>query len=164
MGETFYSFGLILGCCTAEIQAKIPVVIGHPIVAPCLRANVLRISLIVTSFPLGTFLINSFTSLGAGITIVPLPHLLLIFSVILSTLGRPCHQLICPPALLFSHLILSLLRRLSGAMGVSIGDTRFTRRLNPDVRCSSLWYFSTFLSPFLVVILAIRRAFFLPSE
>ncbi len=69
-------------------------------VAPCLLASILRISFMVISLPLGTFFIISSTSFGAGITTVPVPHLLLIFSVIFSTLGRSllsanfsCHDL-----------------------------------------------------------------------
>ncbi len=65
-----------------------PVVIGQPIVALCLFATAARISFIVTSFPSGTFFIISSTSTGAGMTTVPVPHLLLILSVILSTFGR----------------------------------------------------------------------------
>ncbi len=42
----------------------------------------------VISLPLGTRLIISSTSLGAGITMVPVPHLLLILSVISTTLGK----------------------------------------------------------------------------
>src|SRR4030067_3730395 len=66
-----------------------PVVIGQPIDAPCFLARAVRISLIVVSSPEGTFLISSSTSVGAGITTVPVPHLLLILSVIFSTFGRP---------------------------------------------------------------------------
>jgi hypothetical protein len=43
----------------------------------------------VMSFPLGTLFIISSTSIGAGITTVPVPHLLLILPVIVSTFGRP---------------------------------------------------------------------------
>src|SRR5207237_965115 len=42
----------------AAIQAKIPVVIGQAIVAPCFAARVLRISSMVMSFPLGTRLMS----------------------------------------------------------------------------------------------------------
>ena len=72
----------------AAIIANIPVVIGQPIVAPCLFARVLRISLRVISFPFVTCFIISLTSIGAGITMVPVPHLVLILSVIGSTLGN----------------------------------------------------------------------------
>src|SRR5262249_45678175 len=72
----------------AAIQAKIPVVIGQPMVAPCLAASRLRISLIVISLPAGTFFMTKSTSIGAGITTVPLPQRRLILSVIRSTLGR----------------------------------------------------------------------------
>jgi len=50
------------------------VVIGQLIVASCFFARASRIPLIVTSLPLGTFLISSSTSRGAGITTVPSPH------------------------------------------------------------------------------------------
>src|SRR5262245_44328292 len=66
-----------------------PEVMGQPIVAWCLRASAARISLIVATLPRGTSLIKLSTSLGAGITTVPLPHRELIFGVIFSTLGRP---------------------------------------------------------------------------
>jgi ABC-type transport system involved in cytochrome c biogenesis permease component len=73
----------------AATQAKMPVVMGQPIVALCFLASAKRMSLIVMSFPAGTFLISSSTSIGAGITTVPVPQRLLILSVIFSTLGSP---------------------------------------------------------------------------
>jgi hypothetical protein len=66
-----------------------PVVMGQPIVALCFLASAARISFIVTSLPVGIFLIISSTSIGAGITMVPVPHRLLMASVIFSTLGSP---------------------------------------------------------------------------
>jgi hypothetical protein len=48
-----------------------------------------RISLIVVSLPFGTFLINWSTSIGAGITTVPVPNFLLILPLISSTFGYP---------------------------------------------------------------------------
>ena len=59
----------------AAIQAKMPVVMGQPIVALCFLARAARMSLIVMSFPVGTVLIISSTSIGAGITTVPVPQL-----------------------------------------------------------------------------------------
>lgn len=73
----------------AAIQAKMPVVMGQPMVALCFLARAARISLIVPSFPAGILLIISSTSMGAGITTVPVPHLWLMDSVIFSTLGNP---------------------------------------------------------------------------
>ena len=55
-----------------------PVVIGQPMVAPCFLASLSLIWLMVISLPLGTLLIISSTSLGAGMTSVPVPHLWLI--------------------------------------------------------------------------------------
>jgi hypothetical protein len=62
--------------------------------------NSARISLIVISFPRGTLRITSSTSRGAGITIVPAPHLALALPVSRKTLGRSlssanfsCHDL-----------------------------------------------------------------------
>jgi len=72
----------------AAMRAKMPVVIGHQMVALCLRARASRRELIVVTFPFGTFRISSSTSLGAGITIVPVPHILFIPSGIFSTRGR----------------------------------------------------------------------------
>src|SRR3972149_2592406 len=73
----------------AAIQANMPVVMGQPIVAWCFLARAARISFMVVTLPLGVFLIISSTSTGAGITTVPFPQRLLIFSVIFSTLGKP---------------------------------------------------------------------------
>jgi len=72
----------------AAIQAKIPVVRGQPIVASCFLARCSRISLIVTTRPLGTFRIASSTSRGAGTTTVPRPHRADIAPSILATLGK----------------------------------------------------------------------------
>jgi len=78
----------------AAIQAKIPVVMGQPIVAWCLVARAWRISFIVVSLPLGTFLINWSTSTGAGITTVPGPHFFAQSTLITSTLGSLCCRLV----------------------------------------------------------------------
>ena len=71
-----------------------PVVNGQPIVALCLVASAERISLIVVIFPFGTFLINWSTSIGAGITTVPVPHFLLILPLISSTFRYLCCRLV----------------------------------------------------------------------
>src|SRR3972149_5721230 len=73
----------------AAIQANMPMVMGQPIVALCFLASAARISFMVVTLPVGIFLIISSTSTGAGITTVPFPQRLLIFSVIFSTLGNP---------------------------------------------------------------------------
>src|SRR5256885_17252966 len=73
----------------AAIQAKIPVVIGQPMVTLCLEARSARISLMVMSFPLGTFCMSASTSVGAGITIVPVPQRAVILPSILPTFGNP---------------------------------------------------------------------------
>src|SRR5882762_5052730 len=73
----------------AAIQAKIPVVIGQPIVTLCLDASSARISLIVISFPFGTLRMISSTSLGAGITIVPTPQRDIILPSIFPSFGNP---------------------------------------------------------------------------
>ena len=72
----------------AAIPAKMPVVIGQPMVAPCLLATICRIWLMVMSLPRGTILIISSTSLGAGMQTVPVPHLVLILPVISTTFGK----------------------------------------------------------------------------
>src|SRR5690349_11254503 len=66
-----------------------PVVMGHAKVTLCLTASAARSSFIVASFPFGTCFINESTSVGAGITIVPSPHRLLILPLISPTLGSP---------------------------------------------------------------------------
>jgi hypothetical protein len=58
-------------------------------VASCFFANAERISLMVVSLPAGTRCIKAFTSRGAGMTTVPLPHRPLIRAVIFSTRGKP---------------------------------------------------------------------------
>src|SRR5262245_32450405 len=73
----------------AATHAKIPVVIGQAMVAPCRRASVLRNSSIVVSFPLGTRRMRASTSRGAGITNVPVPQRWLIPGSIVLTFGRP---------------------------------------------------------------------------
>jgi hypothetical protein len=73
----------------AATQAKMPVVMGQEIVALCFLASAARMSLVVVIFPAGTFLINSSTPIGAGITIVPAPQHLLDLSASFSTLGNP---------------------------------------------------------------------------
>src|SRR5215471_21284622 len=69
----------------AAIQAKIPVVMGQPIVARCLLAREERIWLMVVRRPRGTRLISASTSLGEGMTTVPLPQRALMLGVIGST-------------------------------------------------------------------------------
>src|SRR5947209_1978174 len=71
----------------AAIQAKMPVVIGQPMVAPCFLATTARISLIVISFPSGTRLMMASTSRGAGMATVPLPQRRVILPVIGTTFG-----------------------------------------------------------------------------
>src|SRR3954470_10421195 len=71
------------------MQAKMPVVIGQPIVAPCFRAIAARNSFVVTSRPRGTCRIRASISVGAGMAHVPVPHRVLILPVIVTTLGRP---------------------------------------------------------------------------
>src|SRR6187431_2055574 len=66
-----------------------PVVMGQLKSAPCFRARAARISLIVINLPRGTFFMMASTSRGAGITISPLPHLVVILPVTGPTLGRP---------------------------------------------------------------------------
>src|SRR5215472_6591682 len=73
----------------AAIQAKMPVVMGQPIVARCLFAREERIWLIVVRRPGGTRFISQSTSFGEGITTVPLPQRTLILGVIGSTRGNP---------------------------------------------------------------------------
>src|SRR5438094_2422847 len=66
-----------------------PVVMGHAIDALCCCASLARSSLMVRSFPAGTFFMRASTSFGAGMTIVPVPQRLVILPVILATLGSP---------------------------------------------------------------------------
>jgi hypothetical protein len=73
----------------AASQANMSAVMGQPIVALCFLARAMRMSLIVASFLAGTFFISSSTSIGAGMTMVPVPYRLLSFSVIFSTLRSP---------------------------------------------------------------------------
>src|SRR5437660_8846256 len=73
----------------AATHAKIPVLIGQPMVTLCLEARRARISLMVISFPLGTLRMISSTSVGDGITIVPAPQRLVILPSILPTFGKP---------------------------------------------------------------------------
>jgi len=73
----------------AEIHAKMPVVIGQAMVAPCRCARTLRSSSMVVSVPSGTRRMRSYTSMGAGMTNVPVPHRLLLVESILQTLGKP---------------------------------------------------------------------------
>ena len=73
----------------AAIHEKIPVVSGHAIVAPCLRARTLRSSSIVVTLPRGTWRMSWSTSIGAGITNVPVPHRLLLAASMGQTLGSP---------------------------------------------------------------------------
>src|SRR5262249_23126948 len=72
----------------AAIQAKIPEVIGQPTVALCFLATRARISLIVITFPAGTFRMMASTSRGAGMAHVPFPQRFDILPEILTTLGR----------------------------------------------------------------------------
>jgi hypothetical protein len=72
----------------AAIQAKIPVVIGQAIVAPCFFASAFRRASIVVSLPSLTFFIAASTSRGAGITNVPRPHRFDIVASISATFGR----------------------------------------------------------------------------
>src|SRR4030095_3089283 len=72
----------------AAIQAKIPVVIGHAIVVPCLAASAASRFSIVVNFPRGTLRIRASTSCGAGITIVPLPKRAAYLPSSLMTFGR----------------------------------------------------------------------------
>src|SRR5438067_6466947 len=88
------------------MQAKMPVVIGQAIVAPCLRAIAARSSVVVTSRPRGTSLIRASISAGAGIAHVPVLQRVLILPVISTTLGRPL------PKASFSRQVL---RRVIGA-------------------------------------------------
>ena len=55
----------------------------------CFWASASRIWLMVVTRPFGTRRINSSTSMGAGTTIVPVPHLAVILPVTLPILGRP---------------------------------------------------------------------------
>ena len=71
------------------MQAKMPVVIGQPMVAPCFRAIAARNSLVVTSRPRGTCRIRASISAGAGMAHVPVPQRVLILPLIATTLGRP---------------------------------------------------------------------------
>jgi len=73
----------------AAIHEKIPMVSGHAIVAPCLRARTLRSSSIVVTLPRGTWRMSWSTSIGAGITNVPVPHRLLLAASMGQTLGSP---------------------------------------------------------------------------
>src|SRR2546421_722404 len=72
----------------AAIHEKMPVVIGHANVTLWRAASAARNSLIVTSRPFGTGLINPSTSLRAGVTIVPSPQRLLIRPLTSLTLGK----------------------------------------------------------------------------
>src|SRR5437764_1302756 len=71
------------------MQAKMPVVIGQAIVAPCLRAIADRNSFVVTSRPRGTCRISASISAGAGMAQVPVPQRVLILPLIATTFGRP---------------------------------------------------------------------------
>src|SRR5436190_4441024 len=71
-------FPRVSSAACAAIQAKIPVVIGHAMFTSCFFARAARSSAIVTNFPFGTRFINSSTSSGLGITIVPVPQRVLI--------------------------------------------------------------------------------------
>src|SRR5689334_16922312 len=73
----------------AAIHAKMPVVTGQVKSAPCSRASFARISLIVISRPLGICFMIASTSIGAGMTILPVPQRLDILPVTGPTLGRP---------------------------------------------------------------------------
>src|SRR5262249_38484925 len=72
----------------AAIQAKIPAVIGQPMVALCFLATIRRVPLIVVDFLCGTLRMMASTSRGAGMAQVPLPQRFDIPPVILTTLGR----------------------------------------------------------------------------
>src|SRR3569623_1187822 len=58
----------------AAIQAKMPVVMGQPTAAPCLRAMMSRRAAMVARLPLGTCRISSSTSRGAGMAQVAPPR------------------------------------------------------------------------------------------
>ena len=66
-----------------------PVVMGQPIVAPCRRARIARMPLIVISFPFETRFMMSSTSFGAGMATVPAPHFFVIRPSIGATRGSP---------------------------------------------------------------------------
>jgi len=69
--------------------AKMPVQMGQVMVAPCFLASVLRISFMVVSLPLGTLCMSSSTSVGLGMTTVPVaPQCLLILGVMGSMRGK----------------------------------------------------------------------------
>src|SRR5262245_35472097 len=96
-------------------MAKMPVVIGQAIVAPCLRAIAARNSVVVTSRPRGTCRIRALTSAGAGMAQVPVPQRVLILPVIWTTFGRP---------LLNASFSRQVLRRAIGYLGISRVFTR----------------------------------------
>jgi hypothetical protein len=73
----------------AAIQAKMPVVMGQAMSTLCFFARVARISLMVMSFPRGTFFMIASTSTGAGITIVPSPQRRVILPSTRPIFGRP---------------------------------------------------------------------------
>src|SRR5438552_1320563 len=73
----------------AAIHEKTPVVSGQAKSALWFAASAARSSLMVTTWPLGTFFISWFTSIGAGMTIFPVPHCFDIFCVTSVTFGRP---------------------------------------------------------------------------
>src|SRR5579871_5551573 len=72
----------------AAIHAKIPVVIGQPIVAPCFLARRVRMSLIVMTLPRGTRFMMASTSRGEGMTTVPVPQRCDILPSMGTTRGR----------------------------------------------------------------------------
>ena len=75
----FFPFCLTFLLLHLQKSMQISPVIGQLIVALYLSAIISRILFIVMSFPLGTCLIISSTSLGKGIAQVPDPHLFALF-------------------------------------------------------------------------------------
>jgi hypothetical protein len=71
-----------------------PVVIGQPKLALYRRAMIPRIWLMVINLPSGTLFMVASTSSGEGITTVPSPHFLLIFSLTSTTRGKPCFSVV----------------------------------------------------------------------
>src|SRR5262249_56732865 len=70
---------------SAAIRTKIPVVIGHATFAFESLASLDLICDCVISFPFGTVRITESTSMGAGISIVPVPNLFCILGGISTT-------------------------------------------------------------------------------
>src|SRR5262249_21060126 len=102
----------------AAIHAKIPVVMGQATSTPCLRASAARSWPMVVNLPLVTCRIKASTSIGAGTTSVPWPHLLLILPVMRPTLGN---------RLLSANFSRQVLRRADLAFTMEFGDFIFRR-------------------------------------